>query len=243
MKNTILLLAISIITLTACSKDSDGGGGGTTIEPEEVIILQPTSATLSFPANNEPCLETTSVNDTQSSITFRWNASDNVNSYDISVTNLSNNTNNVYNASSNEKSLTLEHDEPYSWKIISNGQSGSQPAESDTWKFYLAGPAQVNYAPFPAELTSPVSGSTTTPSEGFISIQWNCTDVDNDLVSFEVYLDTNDASTLVQTLDFASTTTSIDVAVENNSIYYWKVIAIDANGNNSNSGVYSFRTN
>ena len=57
MKNTILLLAISIITLTACSKDSDGGGS--TIEPEEVIILQPTSATLSFPANNEPCLETT----------------------------------------------------------------------------------------------------------------------------------------------------------------------------------------
>ena len=237
MKKTILLLAISIFTLTACSKD----GGGS--EPEEVIILQPTRATLSFPANNEPCLETTSVNDTQSSIRFQWNQGQNITSYDISVTNLSNNTNNVYNASSNEKILTLEHDEPYSWKIISNGQNGSQPVESDTWKFYLAGPAQVNYAPFPAELTSPISGSTVTPSDGIIPIQWTCTDVDNDLAQFDVYLDSTDGSTLIQTIDFESNTTTLDVTVENNTIYYWKVIAVDANGNQSDSGVYTFRTN
>ena len=42
--------------------------------------------------------------------------------------------------------------------------------ESDTWKFYLAGPAQVNFAPFPAELTSPISGSTVTPSDGLIQV-------------------------------------------------------------------------
>ena len=84
------------------------------------------------PANNEPCLETNSVNDTQSSITFRWNAAQNVTSYDLTVVNLANNTDNTYNATSNEKNLTLEHDEPYSWKVISNGESGTQPVESDT---------------------------------------------------------------------------------------------------------------
>jgi hypothetical protein len=27
------------------------------------------------------------------------------------------------------------------------------------------------------------------------------------------------------------------------STYYWKIIAVDANGNQSSSGVYAFRTN
>ena len=107
----------------------------------------------------------------------------------------------------------------------------------------MAGPAQVNFAPFPAELTSPISGSTVTPSDGLIQVQWTCTDADNDLTQFEIFLDSTDGSTLINTIDFESTTTSIDVSVENNTIYYWKVVATDAEGNQSNSGVYSFRTN
>jgi hypothetical protein len=31
--------------------------------------------------------------------------------------------------------------------------------------------------------------------------------------------------------------------VVKNTTYYWKIIAIDANGNQSSSGVYAFRTN
>ena len=62
-------------------------------------------------------------------------------------------------------------------------------------------------------------------------------------IQFEIYLDTTDGNTLINTIDFESTTTSIDVSVENNTIYYWKVVATDAEGNQSDSGVYSFRTN
>ena len=120
---------------------------------------------------------------------------------------------------------------------------GSQPAESVRWKFYLAGPAEVNYAPFPAELTSPISGSTVTPVDGVIQLQWSCTDADNDLASFSVYLDTTDGSTLLRTLDYSSTTTSIETEVENDTVYYWKVIAVDSEGNQSDSGVFTFRTN
>ncbi len=229
-------MVLAIYSFSACSKDTGEK------EPE-IIILQPTKVSLSFPANNEPCLETTQVNDNQSSITFRWTPGQNVSSYDLTLINLTTNNSVDYNTTTNDKVVTLEHEEPYSWKVTSNGQSGSQPAESDTWKFYLAGPSQVNYAPFPAELTSPISGSTVTPSDGVIPIQWTCTDVDNDLTQFNVYLDTIDGSTLIQTIDFESNTTSIDVTVENNLTYFWKVIAIDAKGYESDSGVYSFRTN
>ena len=44
-------------------------------------------------------------------------------------------------------------------------------------------------------------------------------------------------------IDIESNETSIELEVENNATYYWKIIAIDANGNQSSSGVYSFRTN
>jgi hypothetical protein len=37
--------------------------------------------------------------------------------------------------------------------------------------------------------------------------------------------------------------TSTSIAVDSNSAYSWKIIAVDTNGNKSNSGVYSFRTN
>jgi surface protein len=68
-------------------------------------------------------------------------------------------------------------------------------------------------------------------------------DVDNDLVRFEVYLDQVDATTLNTTVEFEAEDTTIEVEVKNNVTYYWKVIAIDGNGNQSNSGVYAFRTN
>jgi hypothetical protein len=76
-----------------------------------------------------------------------------------------------------------------------------------------------------------------------VTLNWICSDVDGDLESFEVYLDQADGSTLITTLDYQASETTIELKVENNATYYWKVIAIDANGNQSSSGVYAFRTN
>ena len=239
MKKRILplLFAGILMNTTGCSKDSAAPS-----EPE-VIILDPGTPSLSFPNNNEPCLESTAVNDVQSTVSFRWSAAPNVVSYDLRVTNLANNTFRNYSSTTNEKAVTLENSEPYSWQVTAIGESGSQPAQSDLWKFYLAGPAEVNYAPFPAELTSPISGSTVTPVNGTIQLQWSCTDADNDLASFSVYLDATDGSTLLQTLDYTAATTSIETEVASNTVYYWKVIAVDGQGNQSDSGVFTFRTN
>lgn len=237
--STLVVLLLTLILSVQCSKDSPTPSP----TPEPVIILQPTAAVLTFPANEEPCLDTTAVNENQSSVAFRWNAGENVSSYELTLTNLAANSQQRYTSSGTELSLTLVHSEPYSWKVTSQGQSGSNPAESATWRFYLAGPAQENYAPFPAELTTPVSGSTVTPIDGYIQLQWICSDVDDDLTSYQVFLDTENASTLLQSVAYESSTTAVDVAVNNDTIYYWKVIALDEKGNESNSGVYSFRTN
>ncbi len=68
-------------------------------------------------------------------------------------------------------------------------------------------------------------------------------DVDGDLLEFVIYLDENDASTLYSTLEYQTEEESIEVEVKNNTTYYWKIIAIDNNKNQSSSGVYAFRTN
>ncbi|MDC0515517.1 hypothetical protein OAN99_06865 [Flavobacteriaceae bacterium] len=102
----------------------------------------------------------------------------------------------------------------------------------------------MNYAPFPAELISPRSGANVTPDiNNLINLNWTASDVDQDLIRFEVYLDQTDATTLNNEIEYASQETIVEVEVENNKTYYWKIIAIDANGNQSSSGVYAFRTN
>jgi fibronectin type 3 domain-containing protein len=230
MKKIVLLFGGFILLLSSCAKDP--------------IPAEPGVATLLSPANDETCLDGTSLNDTQSNVSFSWSTATDAVSYEVVVTNLLTQSSQTFTAVSNQTTLALTKAEPYSWRVRSIGEEGSTPSESEQWKFYLAGDAVVNYAPFPSELISPRSGANSTPNiNNLITLSWNASDVDGDLAQFEVYLDQTDATTRIETIDYQAQETSLDVEVENNATYYWKIIAIDANGNQSNSGVYSFRTN
>ena len=67
-------------------------------------------------------------------------------------------------------------------------------------------------------------------------------DVDGDLDYFELYLDKTDASTFIKQIDAISTTSETNIEVQSETAYSWKVIAVDSNGNKSDSGIYTFRT-
>ena len=230
MKKIVLLFGGFILLLSSCAKDP--------------IPVEPGVASLISPANNETCLVGTSLNDTQSNVSFSWSAASNAISYEVIISNLQSQSSQTYTAPSNQTTIALTKAEPYSWIVKSIGEDGSTPSESELWKFYLAGEGTINYAPFPSELISPRSGANITPDiNNLVILNWNGSDVDGDLESFKVYLDQNDATTLNTTIPFQNNNNSIEVEVENNATYYWKVVAIDANGNQSSSGVYAFRTN
>ncbi len=230
MKKNVFLIGGFIIILNSCAQDP--------------IPLEPGVASLLSPANNETCLDGTSLNDTQSNVSFSWSAASDAISYEVVISNLLTQSSQTYTPPSNQTTIALTKAEPYSWIVKSIGEEGSTPSESEQWKFYLAGDAVTNYAPFPSELISPRSGANITPDiNNLVILNWNGSDVDADLESFEVYLDQNDGTTLNTTLDYQAQDTSIEVEVQNNTAYYWKIIAIDANGNQSSSGVYTFRTN
>ena len=230
MKKIVLLFGGFILLLSSCAKDP--------------IPVEPGVATLLSPANDETCLDGTSLNDTQSNVSFSWSTATDAVSYEVVVTNLLTQSSQTYTTPSNQTTIALTKAEPFSWIVKSIGEDGSTPTESEQWKFYLAGDVVVNYAPFPTELISPRSGANITPDvNNLVILNWKGSDVDGDLSRYEVYLDQTNASNLISTLDFEANDTSLEVEVENNTTYYWKIIALDANGNQSNSGVYAFRTN
>ncbi|MDG1250867.1 MAG: hypothetical protein P8N55_02090 [Flavobacteriaceae bacterium] len=232
MKRIVLLFGSLILLMNSCT-------------PEEPFVpINPSAPTLISPANDETCLDGTSINDSQSNVDFRWSSAANALSYELVVTNLLTQSSQTYPATSNQTTVALTKAEPYNWSVKSIGEVGSVPSQSTQWKFYLAGDAVVNFAPFPSELISPQSGANVTPDiNNLIKLQWNASDVDGDLAQFEVYLDKNDATTIIKTIAYQTEEESIEIDVENGSTYYWKIIAIDTNQNQSSSGVYAFRTN
>ena len=232
MKRIILLFGSLILLVNSCTPE------------EPVVPINPSAPTLISPANDETCLDGTSINDSQSNVDFRWSSAANALSYELVVTNLLTQSSQTYPATSNQTTVALTKAEPYNWSVKSIGEVGSIPSQSTQWKFYLAGDAVVNFAPFPSELISPQSGANVTPDiNNLIKLQWNASDVDDDLAQFEVYLDKNDATTIIKTIAYQTEEESIEIDVENGSTYYWKIIAIDTNQNQSSSGVYTFRTN
>ncbi len=233
MRYEISILGILIFSLISC-----GGSGNGDPEPEPPVVVTPPSATtLIFPDNNTECNEGVVVNATQSTVTFRWTEAQNADTYELNVRNLDNNNTARSNVSTNSADLTLLRGVPYEWFVISRANGTNETATSATWRFYNQGPGVENYAPFPAEVVSPERGSTVAAT-GTVSLVWAGSDVDNDLVDFEVFLGT-DAAALTS---LGTTTESTLVAsIDAGTIYYWRVLSRDSQGNTSLSEVFEFR--
>ena len=234
MKN-IVYIFVFIFSLVGCGKSND---------PEEELPFNPTAPTLIYPSNNEPCLDAVSLNDSQSQIAFNWNQGQNADNYTLVITNLSTNDTQEIPVSFPPYTATLIKAEPFAWKVVANGAIGTTPAESDRWKFYLSGDAQTSYAPFPAELLSPQASSTVSANnDGEITLNWIATDVDSDIATYTLFMDTNDASTEVTQLSYQSGNMQYNIEVESNQTYLWRVVTLDQTGNTSDSGTYGFRVN
>jgi len=72
-----------------------------------------------------------------------------------------------------------------------------------------------------------------------VALEWIATDLDDDIVSYEVFFgtETTPTTSLVATNDnFIN-----DVAVSSGNTYYWRVVTIDELGNNSISSIFDFK--
>ncbi|MDO1513296.1 hypothetical protein Q2T41_11575 [Maribacter confluentis] len=228
----IIMVIICLVTNTACSGGNDNPDDE---NPNEKGGLG--GVTLIFPDNNSECTEGVSLNDAESTITFMWEEGTNVDTYEVTVRNLITNNINTVNASTNEKAISLTKNTPYEWYVVSKAAGSNQSPSSAKWQFYNAGTGVENYAPFPAVAVSPTRGQTISVS-GTITLEWDATDVDNDLNDFEIFFGTSNNPTVsIANTTQRSTTTN----TSSGQTYYWRVITKDLAGNSSRSEVFDFK--
>lgn len=225
----IILNSLFVVLFASC-------GGGSSSDP---VVSNPVASTLVFPAQNSECTTgTNTAGATTSTIVFNWNNSANTDSYVVSLKNLTAGTTTTYPATTNQLSIVVSQGTPYSWSVTSKSNSVSATAVSDTWKFYAASSGIINYAPFPAEAVAPVNGAVISATGGIITLDWNATDIDSDIVSYDVYFSTQTIPSSFKTGLTDSILTG--VSVNSGSTYYWYIITKDKQGNTSKSETFSF---
>lgn len=231
------LTLLSFFFLTACSKSSDDSGGEIP-DPNPDPIAAPSPSTLVFPADNTECNEGIVLSDMESKVTFKWNASQNTDSYSVNLTNLSTGASTSIDSNSNEADITILRGTPYEWSVTSQANGTTESASSTTWRFYNQGPGIESYAPFPADAISPTRGATIAAT-GSITLEWNGSDVDDDIVEYEVFFGTD--STADTSIGATTNTNFPNVPISSGSIYYWKVITTDSEDHTSTSDIFEFR--
>lgn len=200
----------------------------------------PESANLTFPAMNSECTTGQEISVTSSQVEFIWQAANNTETYELIVTNLNNNNKQDIITANTSAKLPLEKGTPYSWVVISKNSNVLQTASSETRQFYNSG-FETSYAPFPALILEPKMGTSVFKDiNNDITLEWKGASVDNNIVGFDLYFSTeNPPEALIASP--GANEISAKVAVTSDTVYYWKVITKDAEGNTSDSGIFEFR--
>ena len=221
---TILLLFCSGILFVGCKEDP---------------IPVPEAALLLSPLNNTTCLSIPQGN-TNAVVNFQWNMAENADRYSLVIRNAVTNEEQTSQTEETTTTASLAKGAPYSWKIISLSDDTTETAVSATWSFYLEATQQYDYIPLPAQLLSPEDTATATVQSGNVTLSWTGRDLDNDIVGYDVYL--GPAADQLQRVESSFSGSTVDVAVNPSTTYFWEIATHDQNGNVSFSGIRRFQT-
>ena len=155
----------------------------------------PGTVTLVFPDQNSECTTGTVISDSQSEVTFEWQSASNTEGYILIVTNLNTNTRQTLPTQATSGTLAIDRGTPFSWIVTATNSQSSDVSTSESWLFYNEG-SQTTYAPFPAQLVEPLSGSTVIRTDtGQVRLIWQGADVENDIASYDIQLSTTNPPT------------------------------------------------
>lgn len=229
MKRIMLILVLGVLVY-GCEDTTDDLGNN----PNGPNQDPPTGVQLVFPYKDELCNEGTDLTPTESTVFFEWEPNDNAEMYVISIENLNTGAIEIYETSDVIEPITIQRAEAFRWFVSYDFQEETKTSE--VWNFYNAGPGLQSHPPFPAEIISPSMAETMAATTS-VTLQWTGSDVDNDIVAYDVYFGVDNPPALVTT-DTASN--QLTVSVTPGTIYYWSIVSKDAAGNTSESGIYQF---
>lgn len=224
----IVYIFCTVVFIFGCKDTTDDGPN---INPN---LDPPNGVQLVFPYQDALCNEGADLTPTQSTVSFEWVPNNNAEFYTVTIENLTTGNIEQYEAADFIFPVTIQRANAYKWFVEYNYQD--EIKSSDVWNFYNAGPGVQTYAPFPAEIISP-SMAETIAAINSVTLQWSGSDVDNDIVAYDVYFGTSNPPS-INSSDI--TVNQLTLSVTPGTIYYWEIVSKDAEGNTSESGVYQF---
>lgn len=228
MKKIVYILCATVFILS-CKDTTDDG-------PIIADGQDPTTGVrLIFPYEDELCNEGTNLTPTESTVYFEWESNNNAENYTLTIENLASGDITQYETEDFIIPVTIQRAIAFRWFVTYNYQNDAK--QSAIWNFYNAGSGVQTYAPFPTEIISP-NMAQNIPSTSSVMLQWEGSDVDDDIVGYDVYFSTSNLPDL-NTSDTSAN--QLSVSVNSGNIYYWKVVTKDAEGNSSESEVFQFR--
>lgn len=234
MKKSYLYLAVFTSMLFSCS----GGGDNDSGPDPDPVNTPPTVPVQVYPLSNTLCID--------NNVIFEWTASTdkegNTITYKVEVSEKSDFTTLAHDVSSASTSrvLVLEKGKSYYWRLKSRDSKGDESAYSAVSHFLTEGVGVSNHLPFAPSLVEPalnsvINGTSTT-------LSWTASDVDNDALIYDVYLDKNSNPT-TKVSDGQSGTTFNATGLTGASTYYFKIVVKDGKGGVTIGQIWSFKTN
>jgi hypothetical protein len=204
-------------------------------------IPEPQATVLIAPADLNECTTALVLSETERQVKFQWTLALNTDSYELVVVNTLTNARYEKTSSLLTESIVLTSGASYRWYVNSKSLLSSAVGKSSVRQFYLEGSQDESYLPFPAVLLRPENQSIVDlESLGDFLFDWEGYDLDEDIVSYAVYLGkTEDNLDLVQE---GLTVSQLSLSLDTGERYFWQIITLDSEGNTSKSEVYSFQT-
>ena len=129
----------------------------------------------------------------------------------------------------------MNYNTTYFWKVIA-WDNQSLYNESPLWQFTTEIPQ--NHPPYKPSNPNPANGSTGQRLD--VDLSWDGGDPDGDPVTYDVYFGTNSSPPLVSN-NQSNTTYDLDI-LNDNTTYFWKIIAWDNQSAFNESPLWNFTT-
>lgn len=224
---------VFVFTAISCG----GGNDADDFQEPEEENTAPTIPNLVYPLNNTVCID--------NNIIFEWNESTDLEgdaiTYRLEIAENSSFSplSNSETSSTTSKLISLTKGKAYYWRIKAIDNKFTESTYSTVSQFLTEGEGNSNHLPFAPSLVAPalnseINGTSTT-------LIWSASDVDNDDLVFDVYLDTNEQPTTKVSENQSETTFNATGLVASKT-YYFKVVVKDGNGGVGIGQVWSFTT-
>lgn len=229
MKKVYLYISLVLSLIYSCSGSGDSPGNGSNEAPS-----QPTQV---YPENNTLCIQNT--------VDFKWNPAVDPENQGITYK-LQVSENNLFSTIAEERTttstsmiITLEKGKSFYWRVKAIDSENAESSFSSIYQFLTEGNGVSNHLPFSPELISPAFNSSV--NDLTTTLSWSASDVDNDNLTFDVFLDTvNPPATKVSE---NQTTTTYEANLSSATNYFWKVVVKDEHGAQSLGQTWNFRVN